>query len=80
MSAKMVESSKAVTIYLAISISHLPNSFFMLQSYTFSSYLPNIWGLFSGEKNRGGVWWLRPCGVGFSRVGKGYGVTVVEGT
>ena len=32
-SANMVDSSKAVTIYLAISISHLPNSFFMLQKY-----------------------------------------------
>ena len=29
----MVDSNNAVTIYLAISNSHFPNSFFMLQKY-----------------------------------------------
>ena len=32
-SANMVDSNNAVTIYLAISNSHFPNSFFMLQKY-----------------------------------------------
>ena len=73
MSAKMVESSKAVTIYLAISISHLPNSFFMLQSYTIPSYLPNIWGFFSGGGKRTGAEYggSAPVGLGFPVWGKG---------
>ena len=37
-SANIVDNNNAVTIYLAISISHLPNSFFMAQSYKLFSF------------------------------------------
>lgn len=37
-------------IYFAISISHLPNSFFMLQIYDIFLNLPNIWGNYFERK------------------------------
>ena len=49
-SANIVDNNSAVTIYFAISISHLPNSFFMLQIYDIFLNLPNIWGNYFERK------------------------------
>ena len=53
MSAKMVESSKAVIIYLAISISHLPNGLFHAAKIHHSFLSPKHWGTFFGGKEQG---------------------------
>ncbi|MBR6319204.1 MAG: hypothetical protein IKR50_02045 [Prevotella sp.] len=48
MSAKIVDSSSAVTIYFAMSISHLPNSFFILAAKL--SIIPQTAKGFAGKK------------------------------